>query len=349
MLRATFRRHGVARACLCGARGFRALVKRSADEPAVIETFEEISDLPAPPVSDMNVTVKVTHSCLNYKDGMIVNGAAGVATFPIVPGINLAGEVLFDVPFGPKRGTRVAVVNDQLGQRVDGGFAQFARVPSPWLTALPDSMANDEAMAMGTAGFTAGQCLLHLERYGGLQPGSRVLVTGACGGVGSLAVALLAAGGHEVTASTGRAESDHAYLRALGATDVIGRLDAPAKPMERVAYDAAIDTIGGAGLAAVLARVAPRGAVAACGHAAGPAVPASILPFILRGIRLLGVDSVNSPHEERDAVWTRLDRDLDRSALSSTLVDAALDDVPRLSDDILAGKIRGRILVHLDH
>ena len=326
-------------------RQYRALVKRDG-APAAIETFEDVVESPSQPIADSNVTVRVSHSCLNYKDGLVVCGRPGVATFPVVPGINLAGEVAFDVPFGPPRGTRVVCVNDHLGQRCDGGYAEFARLPTQWLTALPDSMDNHTAMAMGTAGFTAMQCVLHLERSGALDaPDATVLVTGAAGGVGSLAVAILSDLGHTVVASSSRHEEEADYLRALGAAHVIGRLDAPAKPMERADFDAAVDTAGGDVLAAVLAKLKPRGAVAACGNAGGASFKTTVFPFILRGARLLGVDSVNSPPEERDEVWTRLDRDLDRGKLAATVTTVPLTDVPALAEDILAGKVRGRVVV----
>ena len=335
-----------ARGALGAVRHYRALVKREG-AAAAIEDFENLPDQPSQPIADSNVTIRVSHSCLNYKDGLVVCGKPGVATFPVVPGINLAGEVAFDVPFGPPRGTRVVCVNDHLGQKCDGGFSEFARLPSQWLTVLPEEMDNHTAMAVGTAGFTAMQCILHLEKFGELKPNSTVLVTGAAGGVGSLAVAILSGLGHTVVASSSRADDEAAYLEDLGAAYVIGRLDAPAKPLQRAEFDAAVDTVGGAPLADILTKLQNRGAVASCGNAAGPKLETTVFPFILRGAKLLGVDSVNSPREERDEVWTRLSRDLDRTKLASTVTTAALDDVPTLAEDILGGKIRGRVVVDL--
>lgn len=325
-------------------REYRALVKREG-AAASIEEFENQPDLPSQPISDQNVTIRVSHSCLNYKDGLVVCGKPGVATFPVVPGINVAGEVVFDVPFGPPKGTRVACVNDFLGQKCDGGYADFVTVPSQWLTVLPESMANAEAMGIGTAGFTAMQCILHLETFGELQPESRVLVTGAAGGVGSLAVALLSSMGHTVIASSSRHQEEKDYLHDLGAHTVVGRLDAPEKPLGRVEFDAAVDTVGGDPLAHILTKLANRGAVAACGNAAGFNLNTSVFPLILRGVRLLGVDSVNATPEERDEIWTRLDRDLDRDKLNSTLNVHPLEDVPKLAEDILQGTIRGRVII----
>ena len=339
-------RHAAAALRARQRRHYRALVKRSAKEPAALEEFESW-DTPSPPKGDAHALLRVRYSSLNYKDGLVLSGSKGVAKYPVVPGINLVGTVVQDAPFAPPKGSRVACVNGQLGQTHDGGYAEFARIPSSDLTLLPESLDDFSAAAIGTAGFTAMQCILHLERYGGLDTPSTVLVTGASGGVGSLAVQLLASQGHVVIASSSRAESEEAYLMKLGAARVVGRLDPPTNPLDRVRFDYAVDCVGGAPLAHCLARCGPRGAVAACGNAASGDLVTTVFPFILRGVRLLGVDSVNPPLEERNAVWERLDRDLDRALLASTTTTVPLADVPRASEDILAGRVRGRVVVDL--
>ena len=328
-------------------RHYRALVKRSAADAPKLEDLE-LETAPAPPKGDATALLRVRYSSLNYKDGLVLSGSRGVAKYPVVPGINLVGTVVQDAPFAPPKGSRVACVNGQLGQTADGGYAEFARVPSTDLTLLPDSLDDFAAAAVGTAGFTAMQCILHLERYGGLDDTpSTVLVTGAAGGVGSLAVQLLSKRGHTVIASSSRFAEEEAYLTKLGASRVMGRLEAPSKPLDRVRFDYAIDCVGGDPLAHCLSRCGARGAVAACGNAASGDLRTTVFPFILRGVRLLGVDSVNPPAEERNAVWERLDRDLDRDLLEATTTTIPLADVPRVADDILAGRVRGRVVVDL--
>ena len=329
-------------------RHYRALVKRSAADAPKLEDLE-LETAPAPPKGDATALLRVRYSSLNYKDGLVLSGSRGVAKYPVVPGINLVGTVVQDAPFAPPKGSRVACVNGQLGQTADGGYAEFARVPSTDLTLLPDSLDDFAAAAVGTAGFTAMQCILHLERYGGLDDDapSTVLVTGAAGGVGSLAVQLLSTRGHTVIASSSRAAEEEAYLMGLGASRVVGRLEAPSKPLDRVRFDYAVDCVGGDPLAHCLSRCGPRGAVAACGNAASGDLHTTVFPFILRGVRLLGVDSVNPPAEERNAVWERLDRDLDRELLAATTTTIPLADVPRVADDILEGRVRGRVVVDL--
>jgi acrylyl-CoA reductase (NADPH) len=264
-----------------------------------------------------------------------------------VPGIDLAGTVEESSSPSYQPGDSVILTGWGIGERHWGGFAEKARVKADWLVPLPDGLSLQQAMGIGTAGFTAMLCVMTLEERG-VQPGAReVLVTGAGGGVGSVAVAILASLGYRVVASTGRAET-HEYLRALGAQEILDRsaIAKPSgRPLESERWGGAIDSVGGDTLAAVLPMMAYRSTVACCGLAAGTNLTTTVLPFILRGVGLIGVESVLCPSERRRAAWTRLAQDLPKSALDQISQIAPLSDVPRLSEEILAGRIRGRIVV----
>jgi acrylyl-CoA reductase (NADPH) len=308
-----------------------------------------VKDIPADDLMPGDVTVEVTHSTLNYKDGLALTGAAPVVRhWPMVPGIDLAGRVKHsDHPdFTP--GDEVVLNGWGLGETHWGGYAELARVNGEWLVPLPLAFDAAQAMAIGTAGYTAMLAVLALEDHF-VRPGNGpVLVTGASGGVGSVAVALLARLGFEIIASTGRPEEAD-YLTGLGAHEIIHRdeLSGPAKPLGKERWAGAVDVAGSHTLATVLAGTKYGGAVAACGLAQGMDLPSSVAPFILRGVTLCGIDSVYAPKARRLHAWERLARDLDTGMLAAMTHTIPLADVTGAAPDILAGKIRGRTVVNV--
>ena len=325
---------------------FRAILcnKTEQGQTCAITSLEE-KDL-----MEGDVTIDVAFSTLNYKDGLALSGAAGVVRkHPIIPGIDLAGVVASsDNPDFPT-GTAVVLNGYGLSETHYGGYAQKARVKSKWLVKLPDNITPEQAMAIGTAGYTAALCLLALEQHGITKDRGKVLVTGAAGGVGSVAIMLLAKAGYEVIASTGRVdESD--YLKKLGASEIIPRAELSEKgaPITKPRWAGAIDCVGSHTLANVLAATDYRGCVACCGLAQGLDLPASVAPFILRNVTLAGIDSVQAPLPARREAWARLSRDLDMDKLAQATTKAKLDDVPKLAQDILAGKIRGRVVIDVN-
>ncbi|HZT52723.1 MAG TPA: MDR family oxidoreductase [Stellaceae bacterium] len=297
-----------------------------------------------------DVTVAVRYSTLNYKDGMVLKGVGRlVRSYPHVPGIDFAGTVERSESPEFKPGDAVILTGWRVGETRWGGYAEKARVNARELVRLPDGMSPKHAMAIGTAGFTAMLAVLALEEHG-LRPGAgEVLVTGAAGGLGSVAVAVLARLGHRVVASTGRAET-HEYLKALGAAAFLDRAEL-AKPVERPLqaerWAGAIDAVGSTTLATLLTQLRYGASAAACGLAGGNDLPASVIPFLLRGVNLLGIDSVMCPIERRRAAWSRLARDLPASALDSMTETVRLEDLPGCADRILKGGVRGRIVVDL--
>ncbi len=301
-------------------------------------------------LAEGDVLVRVTHSTVNYKDGLAVTGRAPVVRrFPMVPGIDLVGVVEESAHPGVQPGQNVVLNGWGMGETHPGGYAERARVRGEWLAPLPEGLAPAEAAAIGTAGYTAMLALMALERHGATPDRGPALVTGAAGGVGSVAVALLARAGWRVAASTGRPEEAE-YLRDLGAAEVVGRerfSDGPARPLGKETWAAAVDSVGSRTLAAVLSEVRYGGAVAACGLAQGMDLPTSVAPFILRGVSLLGVDSVMAPRERRLEAWSRLARELDRAKLAAMTSTVPLDEVPRVAEEILAGKVRGRVVVEI--
>jgi len=326
---------------------FRALVLRETEGGRYAVRLEQllIDDLPAG-----EVLVAVDCSDLNYKDGLAVTGRGKIArVLPLVPGIDLAGRVLESHDLRYRPGDRVVLTGWGVGERHWGGFAQRARVKADWLVPLPHGLDARQAMALGTAGFTAMLCVMALEE-GGVRPGGApVVVTGAAGGVGSVAVALLARLGHEVHAVTGRAET-HDYLRALGAAQVLDRAAAaaPCRPLESQRWAGAVDTVGGTTLARLLAETHENGAVAACGLAGGTDLPTSVMPFILRGVRLQGVNSVTVPYEQRLAAWERLVEDLPAAQLEAMTTVIPLAAVPEWAAKIVDGQVRGRVVVDVN-
>ena len=319
----------------------RAIVAR---EPAVAAQLVEISDEELP---DGDVTVAVSHSSLNYKDALAVTAAGRIVrSFPMVCGIDLAGVVEASecARFAP--GDEVIATGWGLSETHPGGYTQRQRLRSEWLMPRPRTLTLAESMAIGTAGLTAMLCVLALERAGVAPGEGPVLVTGAGGGVGSVAVLVLAALGYSVTASTGREElRDH--LHALGAAEIVarGELDQPARALGSERWAGAIDSVGGVTLANVLAQTRYRGAVAACGLAGGSDLPATVLPFILRNISLLGIDSVMCPSADRELAWSRLERDLPADRLEQIATREPLERVPELAARMLEGGIRGRVVI----
>ena len=294
-----------------------------------------------------DVTIQVEWSSINYKDGLAITGAAPVVRrFPMVPGIDLVGAVLSSSHPKWQAGDRVLLNGWGVGETHCGGLAEVARVKGEWLLPLPQTLTGRQAMAIGTAGYTAMLCVLALEKHG-VKPGDgEVLVTGANGGVGSVAVALLSSLGYTVVASTGRVESA-AHLQALGASSVINRaeLAAPGKPLAKERWAAVVDSVGSHTLVNACAGLRYGGAVAACGLAQGMDFPASVAPFILRGITLYGIDSVMAPLSVREQAWQRLAQDLDLVKLDAITQEVALSEVIPLGSQILQGKVRGRLVV----
>ena len=297
-----------------------------------------------------DVTVAVRYSTLNYKDGLVLKGIGRlVRSYPHVPGIDFAGTVERSDSPEFKPGDAVILTGWRVGEVRWGGYAEKARVNAKELVRLPDGMSLKQAMAVGTAGFTAMLAVLALERHG-LKPGAGdVLVTGAAGGVGSVAIALLAHLGHRVVASTGRAET-HDYLTRLGAAAFLDRAELakpPERPLQTERWAGAVDAVGSTTLANILTQLRYGASVAACGLAGGNDLPASVVPFLLRGVNLLGIDSVMCPIERRREAWARLARDLAAEALEAMTTIVRLDDLPDLAGQILAGGVRGRIVVDI--
>lgn len=294
-----------------------------------------------------DVTVAVEYSTVNYKDGLALTGKAPVIrTWPLIPGIDFAGRVETSTHEGFKPGDRVVLNGWGVGETHHGGYAEKARVKGDWLVKLPDPISSAHAMAIGTAGYTAMLCVMALEFHGVTPDKGDVLVTGAAGGVGSVAIALLAKLGYRVIASTGRA-SEADYLKGLGAADIIDRneLSGPARPLGKERWAGAVDAVGSHTLANVLSMTRYGGTVAACGLAQGMDLPGSVAPFILRGVTLAGIDSVMAPKAKRVEAWSRLAKDLDLAALDRMTSRATLGDVPALGEEIIAGRVRGRVVV----
>ncbi len=296
---------------------------------------------------DGDVTVEISHSSLNFKDGLAITGSSPVVRrWPMIPGIDFVGRVRESSHADHAVGDLVVLNGWGTGETHLGGYGELSRVPGDWLVALPESISPSQAMAIGTAGYTAMLCVLALERHGLTPASGPILVTGAAGGVGSVAVALLAAAGFEVIASTGRAESEGDYLRSLGASEIIERseLSEPGRPMGKERWAGAVDSVGSTTLANVLAQTRYGGTVAACGLAQGMDLPGSVAPFILRGVTLAGIDSVMAPLALRQEAWARLATGLPLDLLDSLTVVHPLQDAPQLAAEILAGNVRGRVV-----
>jgi acrylyl-CoA reductase (NADPH) len=294
-----------------------------------------------------DVTVNVTHSSVNYKDGLAITGKSPVIRkYPLIPGIDFVGTVKSSTHKDWNTGDQVVLGGWGVGEGHHGGYAEVARVNGDWLVPLPKAFSPANAMAIGVAGFTAMLCVMALEEQGVTPDQGEILVTGAAGGVGTISIALLSKLGFKVVASTGRVEEE-AFLKNLGATSVINRAEfnTPPKALAKTRWAGAIDSVGSTTLANVLSQIIPEGAVAACGLAQGMDLPTSVAPFILRGVRLIGINSVTTPKPRRLAAWARLAKDLDMAKLHALTTHVNLDDVPRVAAEIVEGKVRGRVVV----
>ncbi|MBS1303507.1 acryloyl-CoA reductase [Loktanella sp. SALINAS62] len=325
---------------------FDAIVVKKNAEGQTHAAVEQLSldDLPAG-----DVTVAVEYSTLNYKDGLCLGPGGGlVRNYPHVPGIDFAGTVESSEHECYKPGDRVVLTGWRVGEAHWGGYAQKARVKAEWLVPLPDGLDTRHAMAIGTAGFTAMLAVMALEDHG-IKDGP-VLVTGASGGVGSVATAILSHLGHDVAAVTGRPDSAD-YLRGLGATEIIDRAELAEtikRSLEGERWGGCIDAVGGDMLARVLGQMQYGASVAAVGLAGGAGLPATVIPFLLRGVNLLGIDSVMQPYENRLRAWQRIAKDLPLEKLDAMIQPATLSDLPQLGADILKGQVRGRVVVDVN-
>lgn len=326
---------------------FRALIAEQRGDDDVVR---ELSTLEPDALPDGEVTVRVAFSSVNYKDALATTAKGQVARIsPLVPGIDLAGEVVESSAPGISVGQQVLAHGYEIGVARHGGYAEYARVPADWVVPLPDGLDARQAMALGTAGYTAALSVHLLEERGLAPDQGPVLVTGATGGVGSVAVGILAERGYEVVGSTGK-ESEHDYLRGLGASDVVSREEATAeseRPLEKERWAGAVDPVGGPALAYILRTLRYGGAAAVSGLTGGIAVKATVLPFVLRGVAVIGVDSVATPIELRRAVWERLGGDLRPRGLEDMIVEVPLEGVEEVLDRILTGGVRGRTVVRI--
>ncbi|MBU3035233.1 acryloyl-CoA reductase [Tritonibacter mobilis] len=329
---------------------FKALVMtKDADSGKASAAIEELNEDQLP---DGEVTVAVDYSTVNYKDGLCLSPKGGglVRNYPHVPGIDFAGTVEASSDDRYKPGDKVVLTGWRVGEAHWGGYSQKARVKADWLVPLPGGITARQAMAVGTAGFTAMLAVMALEDHG-LKPGNGpVLVTGAAGGVGSVATAILAHLGYEVAAVTGRPETAD-YLKSLGATQIVPRTDlneTVKRPLESETWAGCVDAVGGEMLARVLGQMKYGASVAAVGLAGGAALPATVIPFLLRGVNLLGIDSVMQPFENRQRAWQRIATDLPMEKLDAMVHPATLADLPKLGADILAGQVQGRVVVDVN-
>ena len=327
---------------------FKALIVDKAEDGAVSQSIEEIGEDRLP---EADVLVDVAYSTVNYKDGLCLTGKGGlVRSFPHVPGIDFAGAVAESADDRFKPGDPVLLTGWRVGEVWWGGYAQRARVRGDWLTPMPEGLDARRAMAVGTAGFTAMLAVMDLEAHGLTPDAGPVLVTGAAGGVGSVATAILAKLGYEVAAVTGRPETE-AYLKGLGAARIVPRAElaeAPTRPLDKETWAGCVDAVGGAMLARVLTQLKYGRSVAAVGLAGGAELPATVVPFLLRGVNLLGIDSVMRPQADRVKAWDRIARDLPMDKLEDMIETATLADLPRLGPDILKGRVRGRVVVDVN-
>ena len=327
---------------------FNALVVNKDEDEKTSAAVEQISVDQLP---EGNVTVAVEYSTVNYKDGLCIGSGGGmVRNYPHVPGIDFSGtvEASDDDRYSP--GDKVVLTGWRVGEVQWGGYSQKARVNADWLVPLPELISSKQAMAIGTAGLTAMLAIIALEQHGLQKSNGSILVTGGSGGVGSVAIAILSNLGYEVATVTGRPESAD-YLKSLGASIIVPREElneAIKRPLEKQVWSGCVDTVGGEMLARVFGQMFYGSSVAAVGNAGGARLPASVMPFILRGVNLLGIDSVMQPYQNRLNAWERLASDLPMDKLEAMITPATLSDLPRLGTDILKGQVRGRVVVDVN-
>ncbi|MEP3635302.1 MAG: acryloyl-CoA reductase [Shimia thalassica] len=328
---------------------FNALIMEKNDDGLASATIKEIGEDQLP---EGNVTVAIEYSTVNYKDGLCLSAKGGglVRNYPHIPGIDFAGTVESSDDDRYKAGDKVVLTGWRVGEMHWGGYAQKARVNADWLVPLPAGLTPQQAMAVGTAGFTSMLAVMALEDHG-LKPGQGpVLVTGAAGGVGSVATAILANLGYEVAGVTGRPDTED-YLKSLGATQIVPREDlneTTKRPLEAETWAGCVDAVGGEMLARVLGQMKYGGSVSAVGLAGGAGLPATVIPFLLRGVNLLGIDSVMQPYENRLRAWERIAKDLPMDKLEAMVKPATLSDLPQLGADILQGLVKGRVVVDVN-
>ncbi|AZQ68021.1 oxidoreductase [Silicimonas algicola] len=326
---------------------FKALVVEKTEAGETSASVQEMSEDRLP---EGDVTVAVEYSTVNYKDGLCLGSGGGlVRSWPHVPGIDFAGRVEASEDPRYAVGDEVILTGWRVGEARWGGYAEKARVKADWLVPLPEGLSTRTAMAVGTAGFTAMLAVMALEDHGLSPEKGEVLVTGAAGGVGSVATAILSNLGYEVAAVTGRPETEE-YLKSLGASRIVARGDLAEtvkRPLETETWAGCVDAVGGAMLARVLGQMKYGASVAAVGLAGGASLPATVVPFLLRGVNLLGIDSVMRPYEDRVRAWGRIARDLPMDKLDGMIVPATLEDLPRLGAEILNGQVRGRVVVEV--
>ena len=327
---------------------FNALVVEKDDEGKTSASIQQLDDAQLP---DGDVTVSVEYSTVNYKDGLCIGPGGGlVRNYPHVPGIDFSGIVESSSDARYKPGDKVVLTGWRVGEAWWGGYAQKARVKADWLVPLPSGLSTRSAMAVGTAGFTAMLSVIGLEDHGLVPGDGPVLVTGAAGGVGSVATAILAYLGYEVAGVTGRPETTD-YLKSLGATQIVARdeiNETVKRPLEAETWSGCVDAVGGAMLARVLGQMKYGASVASVGLAGGSDLPATVLPFLLRGVNLLGIDSVMQPYAARLRAWQRIASDLPMDKLEEMIVPATLGDLPNLGKSILNGQVRGRVVVDVN-
>jgi acrylyl-CoA reductase (NADPH) len=328
---------------------FNALVVNKDEESG--KTSAAVEQISTDQLPEGNVVVNVEYSTVNYKDGLCIGPGGGlVREYPHVPGIDFAGTIESSDDLRYRTGDSVVLTGWRVGEVHWGGYAQKARVNADWLVPLPSGLSSRQAMAVGTAGFTAMLAVMALEDHGLKPDQGPVLVTGAAGGVGSVATAILANLGYEVAAVTGRPETEE-YLRALGATQIVPREEineTVKRPLERETWAGCVDAVGGDMLARVLGQMKYGGSVSAVGLAGGAGLPATVIPFLLRGVNLLGIDSVMQPYDNRLRAWKRIAKDLPMDKLEAMIHPATLSDLPALGKDILKGQVKGRVVVDVN-